>query len=186
MGHKEHIHKKIIEACKNGNDRARFELYQLYSKAMFNVSYRMMNNREEAEDMLQEAFTQAFMKLNSFRYESNFGSWLKRIVVNTCINAINKRKVDLTYCEEVYHNDLPEETTDEQPEFTVANVTKAMELLPEGGRMVFSLYLLEGYDHVEISQILGITESTSKSQFMRAKRRVVEILKEFKNGRYEN
>jgi len=183
---KEHIHKQLIEACKNGNDRARFELYQLYSKAMFNVSYRMMNNREEAEDMLQEAFTQAFIKLNSFRYESNFGSWLKRIVVNTCINALNKRKVELTYCEEIYHHDQADENLDNEPEFTVANVTKAMELLPEGGRMVFSLYLLEGYDHVEISQILGITQSTSKSQFMRAKRRVVEILKELKTGYYEN
>ncbi len=146
----------------------------------------MMNNREEAEDMLQEAFTQAFMKLDSFRYESNFGSWLKRIVVNTCINAINKRKVELTYCEEIYHYDQKEESQEYEAEFTVANVNKAMEQLPEGGRMVFSLYLLEGYDHVEISQILGITESTSKSQFMRAKRRVVELLKEQKNGRYEN
>ncbi|WP_346861751.1 sigma-70 family RNA polymerase sigma factor [uncultured Draconibacterium sp.] len=186
MVQKEHIHNKIIEACKNGNDKARFELYQLYSKAMFNVCYRMMNNREEAEDMLQEAFTQAFMKLDSFRYESNFGSWLKRIVVNTCINAINKRKVELTYCEEIYHYDKEEENHEYETEFTVANVNKAMEQLPEGGRMVFSLYLLEGYDHVEISQILGITESTSKSQFLRAKRRVVELLKEQKNGRYEN
>lgn len=186
LGHKEHIHKKIIEACKNGNDRARYELYQLYSKAMFNVCYRMMNNREEAEDMLQEAFTQAFMKLNSFRYESNFGSWLKRIVVNTCINAINKRKVELTYCEEIYHHDHAEEGSDYEPEFTVEHVNKAMEKLPAGGRMVFSLYLLEGYDHAEISEILGISESTSKSQFMRAKRRVVEILKEFKTGYNEN
>lgn len=186
LGQKEHIHKKIIEACKKGNDKARFELYQLYSKAMFNVCYRMMNSIEEAEDMLQEAFTQAFMKLESFRYESSFGAWLKRIVINTCINAINKRKVDLTYCEEIYHHDSAEENDNYEPEFTVETVTKAMELLPEGGRMVFSLYLLEGYDHVEISQILGITESTSKSQFMRAKRRVVEILKEFKSGSYAN
>lgn len=152
---------------------------------MFNVSYRMMNNREEAEDMLQEAFTQAFLKLDSYRYESMFGAWLKRIVVNTCINAINKRKVDLTYCEEIYHYDKAEDNNDPEPEFTVASVNKAMELLPEGGRMVFSLYLMEGYDHVEISQILGITESTSKSQFMRAKRRIVEILKEMKGESYE-
>lgn len=182
LGQKEHIHKKIIEACKKGDNRARYELYELYSKAMFNICYRMMNNREEAEDMLQEAFTQAFIKLHSFRYESNFGSWLKRIVVNTCINAINKRKVELTYCEEIYHYDKTEEQNDYEPEFTVATVTKAMEQLPEGGRMVFSLYLLEGYDHAEIAQIMGITESTSKSQFMRAKRRIVSILKEQTHG----
>ena len=146
----------------------------------------MMNKREEAEDMLQEAFTQAFMKLDTFRYESNFGSWLKRIVVNTCINAINKKKVELTYCEEIYHHDQVMEDEGGEPEFTIANITKAMEKLPEGGRMVFSLYLLEGYDHVEISQIMGITASTSKSQFMRAKRRIVEILKEQKRSYYEN
>ncbi len=175
---KEHIHKKVIEASKKGDNRARYELYGLYSKAMFNICYRMMNNREEAEDMLQEAFTQAFTKLESFRYESNFGSWLKRIVVNTCINAINKRKVDLTYCEEFYDYDSEEESNEYEPEYTIANITQAMEQLPEGGRMIFSLYLLEGYDHGEIAQILKIKESTSKTQFMRAKRRVVELLKQ--------
>ncbi|HKI89231.1 MAG TPA: RNA polymerase sigma factor [Draconibacterium sp.] len=185
MEHKEHIHKSIIEACKKGKNKARYELYQLYSKAMFNVCYRMMNNREEAEDMLQEAFTQAFMKLDSFRYESTFGAWLKRIVINTCINAINKKKVELTYCEEIYRYDQPEEVEDEV-EYDVKGVMAAMEKLPEGGRMVFSLYLLEGYDHTEIAQILNIAESTSKSQFMRAKRRIAEILTEQKKERYEN
>lgn len=153
---------------------------------MFNVCYRMMNNREEAEDMLQEAFTQAFMKLDTFRYESNFGAWLKRIVINTCINTINKKKLELTYCEEIYDREIPEEPDQEEVQLTVANVAKAMEKLPKGGQMIFSLYLLEGYDHVEIAQIMGITESTSKSQFMRAKRRIIEILNEQKTGRYEN
>lgn len=148
---------------------------------MYNVGYRMMNNREDAEDMLQEAFTQAFMKLDTYRYESSFGAWLKRIVVNTCINSINKKKVDLTYCEEIYEGHLPQETEENEVKFTVANITKAMEELPKGGRMVFSLYLLEGYDHAEIAQIMGITESTSKSQFMRAKRRVIETLNNYKN-----
>jgi len=174
---KEHIHKNIIEACRKGKESARYELYQLYARAMFNVSYRMMNNREEAEDMLQEAFTLAFMKIDSYRYESSFGAWLKRIVINTCLNAINKRKVELTYCEEIYDHDREDESGEEEPRFTVENITHAMEQLPEGGRMIFSLYLLEGYDHVEISQILGINESTSKSQYMRAKRRIAEILK---------
>ncbi len=181
MGNKEHIHKKIIEACKKGNESARYQLYQLYAKAMYNVSYRMMNNREEAEDMLQEAFTQAFMKLDSYRYESSFGSWLKRIVVNTCINAINKRKVDLTYCEEIYSDDVSEEE-EAEPVYTVQVVTRAIEKLPEGSRMVLSLYLLEGYDHGEIAQIMGITESTSKSQYMRAKRKVAELLRGFTEG----
>ena len=156
---------------------ARYQLYQLYAKAMFNISYRMMNHREEAEDMLQVAFTQAFMKMESFRYESSFGSWLKRIVVNTCINEMNRRKVDLTYCDEIYSEKIIDENDDYESEYTVQNVTRAMEQLPDGSRMVFSLYLLEGYDHGEIAEILNISESTSKSQYMRAKRRVAEILK---------
>ncbi|HCE58824.1 MAG TPA: RNA polymerase [Prolixibacteraceae bacterium] len=155
---------------------------------MFNVCYRMTNNREEAEDILQEAFTQAFMKLDSYRYESVFGAWLKRIVINTCINAKNKRKVELTLFEDLHRFDAPGETeeSDEMIQLTVQGISKAMEKLPEGGRMIFSLYLFEGYDHGEIAQILNITESTSKSQFMRAKRRIIEILNEQKTGSYAN
>jgi len=138
--------------------------------------------------MLQEAFTQAFIKLDSFRYESGFGAWLKRIAINTCINAKNKRKLELTFFDEMQNLDQPvlQENDDEQVLLTVAGITKAMEKLPEGGRIIFSLYLLEGYDHGEISQILNIAESTSKSQFMRAKRRIIEILNEQKTGSYAN
>lgn len=176
------IQKSLIEACIRGDERQKYKLYQLYAKAMFNVCYRMMNNREEAEDMLQEAFTQAFQKLETYRFESAFGAWLKRIVINTCINAKNKRKVDLQLMDEMKQLESAEEEdiSEEQIQFTVNGITKAMEKLPEGGRMIFSLYLFEGYDHAEISQILNITESTSKSQFMRAKRRVIEILNEQK------
>lgn len=176
LGKAAFIHQHLIEDCKRGADQARFEIYKLYSKAMFNVCYRMMNNREDAEDLLQEVFLQAFTKLDSFRFESSFGTWLKTIAVRLCINALNKRKVDLVYCDELYDQNPPEEEKDEL-ELTTANILKAMDELPEGGRIVFSLYLLEGYDHGEIAQILGITESTSKSQFMRAKRRVHDLLR---------
>lgn len=175
------IHQDLIADSIRGDNRARYQLYQLYSKAMFNVCYRMMNNREEAEDMLQEAFVQAFQKLDTFRNESGFGTWLKTIVVHTCINALNKRKLDLRLSDDMQRF----ETAEEEPEeavYTTANIMEAMSQLPEGGRVVFSLYLLEGYDHGEISQILGITESTSKSQYMRAKRRVYELMKQSKAG----
>lgn len=173
------IHKEYIEAGKNGSNRAKHELYKLYSRAMFNVCVRFMKNREDAEDVLQEAFVCAFKRLDSFRYESTFGAWLKRIVINTCINALKKRKVDLKLTEDmgIYQNIEEEASYNELP-LTVADVKAAMEQLPDGGRIVFSLYLIEGYDHQEIASILGITESTSKSQFMRARRRVCEILKQ--------
>ena len=173
------IHQDLIADSIRGSNKARYQLYQLYSKAMFNVCFRMMNNREDAEDMLQETFIQAFQKLETFRNESSFGTWLKTITIHTCINALNKRKVDLKYFDEMNRF----ETAQEEPEealYTTENVIQAMNQLPEGGRIVFSLYLLEGYDHGEIAQILNITESTSKTQFMRAKRRVYEIMKQTK------
>ena len=177
------LHREIIELSKIGNSRAQYQLYQLYARAMYNICYRMMNSREEAEDMLQESFSEAFHKLGTFRFESAFGAWLKRITVNKCINALKKRKADL-----VPVDDLPDssEETDMMTEsagLSVAQVQQAMEQLPEGYRVVFSLYLLEGYDHSEISQIMGISEATSKSQFSRAKQRIKEILNQQSYGR---
>lgn len=173
------IHRELIELSKAGNNKAQYQLYQLYAKAMFNVCCRMMKTREEAEDMLQESFTEAFLKLSTFRYESSFGAWLKRIVVNGCINELKKRKADLVF-PEVMPDGRHEENDGEDVEMTklkVNDIIKAMEELPEGYRVIFSLYLLEGYDHSEIAQIMDISESTSKSQFLRAKRKLKEILK---------
>lgn len=179
MGTSIDINKKLIESAKKGDNRARRQLYELYARAMFNICNRMMNNREDAEDVLQEAFVQAFSKLETFRYESTLGSWLKRIVINACINALKKRKVDLKLTEDMglYRHLADEDGYNELP-LTVDDIQQAMKQLPEGGRIVFSLYLLEGYDHQEIASILDITESTSKSQFMRAKRRVYDLLKQ--------
>jgi RNA polymerase sigma-70 factor (ECF subfamily) len=175
--HYEDIHRDVIESCIKGDVRAQYQLYTLYSRAMYNICYRMTGQQEEAEDMLQESFSYAFQKLGTFRFESTFGAWLKRIVVNTCINHLKKRKVDLVYTE--YGNEAADEddyVDYSEIRFKVENVMKAMEKLPQGYRVVFSLYLLEGYDHSEISEILGITESTSKSQFLRAKQKIKEIL----------
>lgn len=173
----EDIHRDVIELCKQGDVSAQYKLYALYSKAMYNICVRMINQVEEAEDVLQEAFTYAFSKLHSFRFESAFGAWLKRIVVNTCINHLKKRRLELVYTDASY-DVLPEdeEVDYEGITFEVQRVRKAMEQLPEGYRVVFSLYLLEGYDHREISDIMGISESTSKSQYLRAKMKLKEIL----------
>ena len=137
----------------------------------------MLNTFEEAEDLLQEAFTEAFTKLSSFRYESSFGAWLKRIVINRCINAIKKRKADLVLSEDMGNYDAADNKDDDNIEYDVKRVHKAIEMLPEGYRVIFSLYMLEGYDHSEIAQIMGISESTSKSQYMRAKLKLKEIIK---------
>jgi RNA polymerase sigma-70 factor (ECF subfamily) len=176
------IHKDIIEQSKRGHARAQYELYNLYAKAMLNTCYRMMNNRENAEDMLQESFSEAFRKLDTFRYESTFGAWLKRIVVNHCINEIKRKKAELHFFDDMAP--FSELTNEEEQhiEYDVKKIKQAMEKLPNGSRMIFSLYLLEGYDHREIAQILKVSESNSKSQYMRAKRKIKEILE---GGKYE-
>ncbi|MCX6258334.1 MAG: sigma-70 family RNA polymerase sigma factor [Bacteroidia bacterium] len=171
------IHKEIIELSKTGNSKAQFQLYQLYAKAMFNICMRMMKNAGEAEDLLQESFIEAFSKLQTFRYESSFGAWLKKIVINKCINSLKKKKADIVLTENIQDLDLEdinEEETDLKLE--VNKVREAIEKLPDGYRIIISLYLFEGYDHSEISEILGITESTSKSQYLRAKNKLKEIL----------
>lgn len=171
------IHKDIIEKSKRGNAQAQYKLYNQYARAMFNISMRMMNSREEAEDMLQESFSHAFSKLHTFRYESTFGAWIKRIVINKCINEIKRRKVDLDFFDDMYHFEGKDENDKEYENMlNMQNIKQAMTHLPRGSKMIFSLYLLEGYDHVEISQILNISESNSKSQYMRARRKVKEVL----------
>ena len=169
------IHKEIIEACKSGDSRAQYKLYQLYSRAMYNICLRMMNNREDAEDILQESFTEAFRKLESFRYDATFGALIKRIVINRCINGLRKRKPEISTVDDFKSYDL-EDVAFEDNELNVSKIHKALKKLPDGYRVVFSLYLLEGYDHSEISQIMGITESTSKTQLHRAKSKLKELL----------
>ena len=172
------IHREIIELSKTGNPKAQYQLYKLYSRAMFNICVRMLNSMEEAEDLLQESFTDAFMKLDSFRYESTFGAWLKRIVINKCINSINKKKVDLVFQDQPVEPDAREESVDYSSiDMDVLRIHQAVGKLPDGYRVIFSLYALEGYDHGEISQILNISESTSKSQYLRAKQKIKELLK---------
>ena len=170
------IHKEIIELSKAGNNKAQYQLYQLYAKAMYNICYRMMNNREEAEDMLQESFSEAFLKLDAFRFDSPFGAWLKRITVNKCINALKKRKADLVTVENLPEQAIEDESRGDISGLSIERVQQALEHMPEGYRIIFSLYLLEGYDHAEISQIMGISEATSKSQYSRARQRIKEII----------
>ncbi len=144
---------------------------------MYNVGFRIVNNTEEAEDVLQDAFISAFNNLGSYRGDSTFGAWLKRIVINKAINYLNKRKPERMPEDDRF--DVKEEEEVDVLEgfpFTVEKVRAAIESLPDGYRSVLSLYLLEGYDHGEITEILGITESTSKSQFNRAKKKLKELL----------
>jgi len=150
----------------------------LYSKAMLNVAFRIVGDIAEAEDVLQEAFVDAFAKLKDFRQDTTFGLWLKQIVVNRSINLLRKRKLELVELEDGHLENIADDESwdDEDLQYQVARVKEGMKQLPDGYRVVISLYLLEGYDHEEIGQILNISENTSRTQFLRAKRKLIEIL----------
>lgn len=170
-------HRELIEECKRGQRKAQFELYRLYSRAMFNICLRMLRNETDAEDVLQSSFVDAFTNLDTFRYQSSIGAWIKRIVVNNCINFLKRRRLSIVEMNtNVLSIENPEEENPDFPVLSIEKVKKAMMQLPDGYRIVCSLYLLEGYDHKEISEILKISEATSKSQFSRAKKKLRDLL----------
>jgi RNA polymerase sigma-70 factor (ECF subfamily) len=172
------VHQELISKCRKGDRAAQVELYGLYYKAMFNTSLRMLNNRMEAEDVMQDSFLAAFTKLDQYRGEMPFGAWLKRIVINRSIDVLRQRRIRFEELDERLESeaDEPYIQTTEDTEKLVRQVREAIKLLPEGFRVVLTLSLFEGFDHEEIAMVLGITESTSRSQLARAKRKLAEIL----------
>lgn len=168
-------HVALVNECRIGNRDAQFKLYKLYATAMYNVALRIVNNDAEAEDVIQEAFLDAFNRIADFRQESTFGLWLKQIVINRSINYLRKRKVEFIGLDEVEVADEPN-YDESETELKVEAIKAAMNELPAGYRVVLTLYLFEGYDHEEISHILKISENTSRSQYMRAKRKLNSLL----------
>ncbi|MFC7522453.1 RNA polymerase sigma factor [Parapedobacter sp. GCM10030251] len=169
-------HYELVMACKQGDRQSQFRLYNLYAKAMYNTALRIVQDEAEAADVLQEAFVDAFTRLDSFRQESTFGLWMKQIVVNKSISALRKRKLALQPLDDGEEiADEPDE--DDNLEWRVEAIKAAINQLADGYRLVLTLYLLEGYDHEEIAHILRISEATSRSQFLRGKRKLLANLK---------
>ncbi|HBH48105.1 MAG TPA: hypothetical protein DDX98_05665 [Bacteroidales bacterium] len=170
-------HKKLIEECKQENRRAQLKLYKIYYKAMYTVSLNMVKDRHQAEDLMQEAFISAFSHIKEFKGEVSFGAWLKKIVMNKCIDYLKARKINFESIEN--YSSVPAYTTNDETvaaEKTADEIKNEIHNLPDGYRTILSLYLLEGYDHEEISEILGISSSTSRSQYARAKALLVKRL----------
>ena len=145
---------------------------------MYNICHRIMGNQEVAEDVLQEAFVNAFQNINSYQGKASFGAWLKKIVVNRAISHLRKQQLEMVELNDHLEIKNDEEIDDIDLVMKVETIREAIQKLPNGFRVVFSLYLLEGYDHKEIAEILDISESTSKSQYNRAKKKLKEILRE--------
>jgi RNA polymerase sigma-70 factor (ECF subfamily) len=159
----------IIEKCKQGNRQAQTELYRRYYKGMYSVSLRILNNTAEAEDAMQEAFIAAFGQLNTFRGEVSFGSWLKRIVVNRSIDQLRKRKIKYDDLSKLANSQPNDEETNNYETLKPEMVKKAIANLKDNYRVILTLFLIEGYDHDEIAQILKISNGSSRIIYHRAK-----------------
>ena len=166
----------ILKGCLENDATAQRELYNKFSPKMLSVCYRFAHNREDAEDMLQEGFIKVFTQIHSFENRGAFEGWIRRIIVHTCINILKKNK---KFNESV---DIIHETGLQVREETVPSVIQAKQvvecirMLPIGYRTVLNLYAIEGYSHREIAGMLGIEESTSRSQYTRAKAMLEDIL----------
>jgi len=173
----------LVEQCKENNPRAQMQLYKQYCDGMFIVAQRYLKDTAMAEDAMQEAFIKAFRKLSQFKGDVTFGAWLKRIVINTCLDAIKAKKIDTEPIEEeVIRIADDEDDWNVSDETTVAEIASAIENLPESYKVVIQLFLVEGYDHQEISEVLGITESASRTNLHRGKLKLKESLKHLRYG----
>jgi RNA polymerase sigma-70 factor (ECF subfamily) len=167
----------LILKSKKGNQRAQIKLYDLFCEAMFFISCRYLKNEEEAKDAMQDAFLKAFLSLESYKEDSSFGSWLKKIVINTCIDTLKKKKI-----ETISIDNYPLEVLDDNDwNFDVRidkkEIIDAIENLKIKYQLVVKLYLIEGYDHSEISEILNIPVKTSRTQLRRGKMELRNLLK---------
>lgn len=162
--------KELVLRVQRGDRKAQYTMYKQYVDAMYHTVLRIMNNSTDAQDVVQECFVKVFDKIHSYRGEATIGAWIKKIAINTAINALRKKKRNLEYSSD----DLIETNYVIEEDITdniVSNKTihEAVLRLPSGCRTVLNLYLFEGYSHKEVAGILNIAESTSKTQFRRAK-----------------
>ena len=173
----------LVDRARKGDQQSMYRLYKMYVRAMYNISIRIVANPLDAEDILQESFASAFCNMGAYKGEASFGAWLKRIVINKSINHVKKQKI---WFDDVEHFTETEDVADED-EFSDNDlfnkispdmIQKAIKTLPAKAKTVFSLYLLEGYQHKDIAGMLNISESTSKSQYQRARKLLQDRLLE--------
>lgn len=167
-----------INQCKKGDRRAQMQLYSTFYKRVYNTCYRILGNSTEAEDSMQDSFMKVFTGLNNYDDSVPFEGWLTRIAINTSIDKLRKKNVNLiSLNENVMYDTIDEDDEDwEKIVNRVNDVKKAIEKLPETNRLIINLYLIEGYDHEEIGEILNIAPGTSRIQYMRAKKKLAELI----------
>ncbi len=170
------LQSHLIEKCKNNDSRAQMQLYDMYCKAMFNVACSFMNDDALAQDMMQEAFIKAFKKIDTYTGEATFGAWLKKIVINQSLDWLKKQKLETVEIDDQAVSIEDDDSWEIESDISLQTIYHCIEQLPQRCRNVVKLYLIEGYDHQEVAQILQITEIASRSQLSRGKNRLRELL----------
>jgi RNA polymerase sigma factor (sigma-70 family) len=177
----QNLHQDLIDACRKGDQKAQFKIYKLYYKAMYNISLSIVNNSMEAEDIMQEAFLVAFEEISKYSGTVSFGAWLKSIVQNRSIDCLRRNSKmifeNIETCNETEADLAEAQDGNDDPDLTLNRVLEIIRHLPAKARTIFSLYFLEGYDYEEISEILSISSSTSRSQLSRARLRFISEFK---------
>ena len=169
----------MLKGCIRNQAAAQQELYYRYSPKMLSVCYRYAKSREDAEDMLQEGFIKIFGQLRQFQNRGALEGWIRKIIVHTCINNLKKNKkftesVDIIHASGVH---IREESV---PSIVQAKqVVECIRMLPIGYRTVLNLYAVEGYSHVEIGEMLGVSDGTSRSQYSRARNLLITWIEKY-------
>jgi len=179
------LEPNIIEGCVQEKRKAQYMLYQHFASPMLSLCMRYCRNRMEAEDVLQEGFIKIFQKISTFRQSGSLEGWVRRIMINQAINHLKAKKMlFLDTDPQALGNWIPDEGPTEQGEqrYKLEVLMEAIQTLPPGYKVVFNLYVFEGYSHKEIAEELEISENTSKSQLSRARNYLRKILAELKNN----
>jgi RNA polymerase sigma-70 factor (ECF subfamily) len=175
----------IIEACKKDNELAQIQIYDRYCQGMFTVACRYLSNEEDAKDAMQEGFLKAFLNIKKFQPTATFGAWLKRIIINQCLDVLRQRSLKFSDDDPENLQIVDDENWDFDTTLTKADIKSAIAQLKEKHKIVVKLYLMEGYDHIEISEILDIPIKTSRTHLSRGKAQLREILKpKYNEARY--
>ncbi|UJH92567.1 RNA polymerase sigma factor [Antarcticibacterium sp. 1MA-6-2] len=175
--------QQLIADCHANDRKAQLKLYNRYCDGMFIVARRFLRDPFEAEDAMQEAFIKAFAKLHQYQGDVTFGAWLKRIVINKCIDKLKAKKLELVALNEHILGTVEEDNNWQVDDgIGVEQVKKAMEELPEKYKYPLMLYLIEGYDHEEIADILKISQVASRTLVHRGKKKLQDELKTVKDG----
>jgi len=171
--------QQLLQNCLKGKPEAQKLLYELFAKNMLGICYRYTKSITDAEDVLQEGFVKVFRHLNQYKFKGELGAWIRRIMVNTALNFLkrNRKYQDQLFFSEEYLHPV----ADDNPAVLLETKQLAdlIRQLPDGYQLIFNLHAVEGYSHVEISSMLGITDSTSRSQYSRARALLINWIEKF-------